>query len=406
MGRSGQTTMNTRHWGKLPEQLQSECHKKYWGSRSKRLALLRHEITFPIILTLKPPTGTQALAQAEDYQRFIHAWRQFRQPENVLWKTQKMAYFGEQSLPIELHLSNMDALLHFIGEQKIWQRWQNRLSWLQQHLPAHTHKAVLDKLEELDTLPENQLIMLLQVVLQLHENMGKGGYLRALPLMGAHSKFIEQHFVLIEYLTIALHGEAVRQRGLLPWLNCIHTPKDWLFVRPLCAKMRAALANLPFLQLDTQTLLHQPLPSQHVLVIENKAQIAASLPELNDTIVVAGGGYNTAWLSATWLAEKQVAYWGDLDEDGFTILSQARARLPQLPSLMMNTQPLDLFKDFITQDSSQHLLPPGNLTEFEKETWLALHQTQPSQRLEQEYFSADFVAAELNKWISGSLKMQ
>lgn len=246
MGRSGQTTMNTRHWGKLPEQLQSECHKKYWGSRSKRLALLRHEITFPIILTLKPPTGTQALAQAEDYQRFIHAWRQFRQPENVLWKTQKMAYFGEQSLPIELHLSNMDALLHFIGEQKIWQRWQNRLSWLQQHLPAHTHKAVLDKLEELDTLPENQLIMLLQVVLQLHENMGKGGYLRALPLMGAHSKFIEQHFVLIEYLTIALHGEAVRQRGLLPWLNCIHTPKDWLFVRPLCAKMRAALANLPF----------------------------------------------------------------------------------------------------------------------------------------------------------------
>lgn len=398
--------MKANSWGKLPEQLQSECHKKYWSSRSKRLALLRHDLTFPIILPLKPPTGTQALAQAEDYQQFVYAWRQFRQPENVLWKTQKMAYFGEQSLPVELHLPNIDALLHFIGEQKTWQRWQNRFAWLQQQLPAHTHEALLDKLEELDALPENQLMMLLRVVLQLHENMGKGGYLRALPLIGAHSKFVEQHFALIEYLTIALHGETVRQHGLQTWLNCIHTPKDWLFVRPLCAKTRASLANLPFLQLDTQTLLHQPLPSKRILVIENKAQIAASLPELDDTIVVAGGGYNTAWLSATWLPEKQIAYWGDLDEDGFAILSQARTRLPQLPSLMMNTQPLDLFKNFITQDSSHHLLPPENLTESEHAAWLALHQTQPNQRLEQEYFAADFIAAELNKWISGSLKIQ
>lgn len=397
--------MITAHWGKLPETLKTECHKKYWGNTSKRRALLRHEIAFPIVLSLKTPTGSQALANPEYYKHFVAAWRHFKQPESLVWTTQKLVYFGEQYLPTALQFNDANALLTFIGEQKIWQRWQNLYQQLCNSLPEHAHSALIDKIEELARLPENQLIMLIHVVLQLRSNMGQNGYLRALPLNGAHSKFIEQHYGLIEYLLIAIHGSSVQSQGLLAWLGCQNSPKDWLLIRPLCSATRAALANLPILRLDTQTLRQTPLPAKRILIVENE-QAALSLPEMQQTIVVSGGGRNTAWLTALWLPEKQVAYWGDLDAHGLTILSEARTRLPQLTSLMMNTQVLERFKDFITQDVANTLSEPNNLIESERQAWQFLHSTQPNQRLEQEYLAADFVAKQLEEWISGSLKIQ
>lgn len=396
--------MNTTTWGKLPETLKAECHKKYWGSIAKRRALLRQEITFPLHLSLKIPTGKQAMAQAAHYKQFVDAWRTFRQPEWIQWQTQTLLHFGEQKLPCTLQLPNIEALLHFIGEHKTWQRWQKRLASLHAQLPPQTHNALIHKIEELDTLPEKQLSMLIMVLLQLRPNFGQGLYLRALPLQGAHSKFIEQHFALIEYLAAAIYGDSVREMGLMAWLNCIDTPKDWLLIRPLCPKTRAALANLPLLRLDSATLLTTPLPCQRILVVENDASVVLSLPQLPDTIVVSGGGRNTSWLCATWLPEKQVAYWGDLDAHGLTCLSEARARLPQLVSLMMDTQVIDLFADFITDDIPNTLPEPHYLSATERAAWHYLRQTPQHQRLEQEYLAADFVKEQLAYWLSGSLK--
>ncbi|MDO4433214.1 MAG: DUF3322 domain-containing protein [Alysiella sp.] len=395
--------MSGSTWGKLPEQLKSECRKKYWETFAKRRAILLNEIAFPLTLSLKIPTGKQAMAQPEHYRQFVDAWRAFRQPENVIWAEHKLAYFGEQDLPSELCFQNIHDLLKFIGEEKTWSRWQNRLADWQTHFPPHAHTALIFKIEELDALPEKTLSMLIKVVLQLRAGMGRGGYLRALPLVGAHSKFIEQHFALIEYLMAAIHGETVCEQGLLAWLNCATSPKDWLLVHPLCAKTQAALANLPLLRLNSHTLQHTPLPAQRILIVENE-QAALSLPNLPDTIAIAGGGRNTAWFSAKWLLEKQVAYWGDLDAHGLTILSEARVHLPQLPSLMMNKQVLDLFADFMTDDVAHHLPEPPNLHEAEREAWQCL-QSQHG-RLEQEYLSADFVMERLNDWISGNLKIQ
>lgn len=390
-------------WGRLPENIKAECHKKYWGNLAKRRAMLLNEITFPISLALKIPTDKQAMTQPEHYRQFVVAWRAFRQPENVVWQPHHLAHFGEQNLPTELNFPNINSLLKFIGEEKTWQRWQNVLANLQSHFPPQAHHALILKIEELDALPEKTLSMLIKVVLQLRAGMGQGGYLRALPLVGAHSKFMEQHFALIEYLTAAIHGETVCEQGLLAWLDCATSPKDWLLLLPLCAKTRAALANLPLLRLNSHTLQDTPLPAPRILIVENE-QAALSLPNLPDTIAIAGGGRNTAWFSTKWLPEKQVAYWGDLDAHGLTILSEARAHLPELMALMMNAQVLDLFADFVTDDVPNHLPEPPNLTATERILWHDLRAQ--NGRLEQEYLSADFVAEQLNGWISGSLKIK
>lgn len=134
-------------WGRLPEQLKNECRKKYWETVAKRRAILLHEITFPLTLSLKVPTGKQAMAQLEHYRQFVDAWRGFRQPENVIWAEHRLAYFNEQYLPSELCFQNTHDLLKFMGEEKTWLRWQKCLADCQKSFPFHAHKALIFKIE-------------------------------------------------------------------------------------------------------------------------------------------------------------------------------------------------------------------------------------------------------------------
>lgn len=393
--------MSAPHWGVLPETLAAELYRREWGSAAKRQRLLRGERPFPLSVNLKPPTSKQALQNPQHCQAFVAAWKQVL-PQQVVWETRQLQHFGSIALPQRLVLADADSLLALIGEQGTWARWQTLIARVTE--VTGCRDAVTAQVEALDRLPEHELAMLLRVWPQLQPGMGQGAYLRALPLAGAHSKFVEQHEPLLLPLLAACYGEAVSAQGLGAWLGCQAPPKDWLLVRPLDAATQAALGGWQVLRLPTEQLRRRPLPGVRVLIVENE-QSCLSLPQLPDTVAVAGGGRNTAWLDAPWLADKQVAYWGDIDRHGLSILSRARQRLPTMTALLMNEAALAHGRNFCTTDpSSGSLAEPEALNKAERRLWQQLHRSDPPLRLEQEYVTAEDLARELAAWISGSLK--
>jgi hypothetical protein len=71
-------------------------------------------------------------------------------------------------------------------------------------------------------------------------------------------------------------------------------------------------------------------------VIENEITYLA-FPRPADTLVIFGGGYAVDLLeSLGWLADLDLAYWGDIDTHGFVILNRLRRRFGHARSLLMD----------------------------------------------------------------------
>jgi hypothetical protein len=48
------------------------------------------------------------------------------------------------------------------------------------------------------------------------------------------------------------------------------------------------------------------------------------------TIAVLGSGQDLQWLSSEYLADKKIAYWGDMDSWGMQMLARARTYRPRV----------------------------------------------------------------------------
>ncbi len=82
------------------------------------------------------------------------------------------------------------------------------------------------------------------------------------------------------------------------------------------------------------------LPASKVFITENEINFLA-FPEVLDAMVIFGAGYGFDNLaSATWLKQKRIYYWGDIDTHGFAILNQLRGFFPDAISFLMDRRTL------------------------------------------------------------------
>ncbi len=278
-------------------------------------------------------------------------------------------------------------------------------SWILNRLLVAFNKklypALVAHFNRLEKMDKQTIDKLVTVLPQLHPKCGQGYYLRALPLIGVDTKFVETQQTLLTALLDSLHEKTVSAAGgLLSWLGCLEAPTDWLGVRPLCPHAQQQLGRLPILQLPSDVLINTSLPSKRILIVENK-QSGLALPPLADTIAVFGGGLNVAWVKAVWLRDKQVGYWGDIDTWGLAILSEVRKWLPHVCALMMDKDTLLTHRTQITHEPTPAPVCPENLTAEEMALFDALTQGEWAEsRLEQEYLHADYIATTLQHWIA------
>ena len=114
-----------------------------------------------------------------------------------------------------------------------------------------------------------------------------------------------------------------------------------------------------------------------------------TFPLIKDSIVVWGHGFGVEVMrSVEWLQTKNIYYWGDLDAQGFQILSEIRTHFNQVKSFLMDR---DTFEKFYEGDK-------GTETNVEKELCLAKEEMkmfrylkENNSRLEQEKIPFEYV---------------
>jgi len=390
-----------REWGLLPEDVRATLLQKEWGSSKNLRDRLSGKRCFPLKVPLKAPTGVQALRSINHFHNYIKQWQQSPYRSHIAWEQKQYRELGTHAVPLSLSLNSMQALIEFIGPKAVTRsaHWERLMIPILQ-FDSDLYPVLVRYLMTLENLNLNDTHLIAKLLPQLHKGIGKGSYLRALPLKEVDTKFLENNFALIsDLLDTHFDGEISLANGLMNWLDCVDIPKAWLLVRPLCPQSKQHMCGLPILQLSTQTLRDTPLPASNILVVENK-QSGFALPPLKDTIAVFGGGANVSWMDALWLREKNIGYWGDIDTWGFKLLSDARRYIPDLNSIMMDKLTFIKFQQrAISEPVPADTLPPNLLAE-EIELFKELRQgIYGDSRLEQERLSSDYIQDQLSGWL-------
>ncbi|BCV39499.1 hypothetical protein TUM17378_07610 [Shewanella algae] len=325
---------------------------------------------------------------------------------------------SEQQVPTYLTIPDISSLGRMLGdvEEQQLKDWHSRISSIFDSLSTELAKRIvypirstyerelfstlIANLEILSGFSKLELELLVKLIPQLHKGMGRGSYLRALPVIFVDTKFIEKNLKLIESVTAAIIDCSAKEMGLLSWLDCRDKPKDWLLVKPLCKNAADALGGLPLLRMSSETLLNFELPAKNILVIENE-QSCLSLDSIPDTIAVSGGGKNVSWMRANWLAKKRVGYWGDVDSDGLSILSDVRSKLSTIIPLMMDSETIETYRERMVAEHECTVKDPVGLTVAELALFRALRNGDyVHKRLEQERLPLDYVHKILRLWCS------
>lgn len=88
-------------------------------------------------------------------------------------------------------------------------------------------------------------------------------------------------------------------------------------------------------------LIWLPVHDVRVFIVENKVNLL-TLPATPRGLAIGGLGYGATDLRyVEWLATVPVYYWGDLDVEGFQILSSLGRLFPRIESLLMDDSTLD-----------------------------------------------------------------
>lgn len=417
-------TRSRPSWGLFPEDVVEILRAKYWENTKNLKRLLGGDIEFPLEVSLRTPTGSDAQQDINHFQSFVANWKYFCKKGDhegkrieVRWQIRTFRSLLDQEIPTHLVVPNIESFANLIGNnaERQLREWQYKIAYIFDSLSSELDRNVDDSnrtvserelflalitfLEALNDYSASDLDLLVKLIPQLQKGMGADCYLRALPVTFVDTKFIEKNLCIIELIVAAIIDSSVKVKGLLSWLDCREKPKDWLLIKPLCKKMVDSLGGLPLLRMSSETLLNFELPASNILVIENE-QSCLSLNNVPDTIAVSGGGKNISWMNAGWLANKRVGYWGDIDSEGLGILSDTRRKVSAITPLMMDAKTVELYRGRMVDEPESAFREPSALTDEELKLFRMLRQGDyGKKRLEQERLPMEYVYMNLKLWI-------
>ena len=106
-----------------------------------------------------------------------------------------------------------------------------------------------------------------------------------------------------------------------------------------------------------------------VFVVENSLNLL-TLPTYERGIAIRGEGNAVNRLEKMkWLDTNRVFYWGDIDVDGFVILSRLRNLFAHAESIMMDIGTIEAHQQFVVNGNDSSLPLPTNLTPQETDAF-------------------------------------
>ena len=230
---------------------------------------------------------------------------------------------------------------------------------------------------------------LLKVLTYFAENPQPNLYIRELPIE-VHTKFIERNKSIIrELLDIVIAPYVCEEEKDFERRFNLKYSEPIVRMRILDSYVVSSCFNgVNDISVPVSQFCNLSLHVSKVFVVENLVNFQ-TFPQIPDSIVVWGKGYAVSALKeSVMLKSVALYYWGDLDAQGFEILSQFRSYFPQSQSFLMDKNTFDAyFEDDLGTPSNVSI--ELNLTEEEKTLYEYIKNN--NLRLEQEKIPQSFV---------------
>jgi hypothetical protein len=232
----------------------------------------------------------------------------------------------------------------------------------------------------------------------LSPGCAEGRPLRAISLTGIDSKFFERNCSpIVRLLALRHDGEAGRQ-GLETFLDAWRESDHWLLLADLGQPLTLSFHQMRARASDLAAI---GIPARAILIVKNQSCLHLLPQDLPGVIAILGTGNNLAWLKSTWIQSVRLAYCGDVDTWGLSMLSRARSHTPHLTPVLMTRVGFDLQKAAaVLEITSASITAPAHLTPDETALYhLLLAST--AGRLEQEFLLVSLVEQMIRMWADG-----
>lgn len=302
---------------------------------------------FPIRLALKGPSSKELVDEFESVRIWIGALRGMR-GIRFEWRDIRHRILGQQAIPSEAWLDDLDETLVLIGRRQEAARLQEIVRKTGDYLPAlvsFVQKRPLDALSFAAVWDD-----LLALVAWILDHPRPAIYLRQIDLPGIHTKFIESHLGILADLVSWVDPKSAGDRPI----RASSFAGDLGFLeKPVRIRFRIldpeldffdGAQGIPDITLDQFSFANLRLGIDRVFIVENEINFL-SFPELKRSLIIFGAGYGFEALSkASWLNRVDIFYWGDIDTHGFAILNQLRAHFPKTQSFLMDAKTFEMYR--------------------------------------------------------------
>lgn len=302
------------------------------------------EELFPRRLTLKGPTSKELAERFDEVRGWIARLDREAKHYRLVWRHVNHRVLGANAVPAEIWIDSLDNALNLIGKRREALRLSSITEDTRNCLPQLIPWLIKKPLRALELADEWS--RLLAVVEWLREHPRPAVYLRQIDLPGVHTKLIEgQRGVLSELFDLVLPEVAIipASTGVTGFCH-----RYGFLNKPSRVRFRVLDSNIKLLSvegdqditLSRESFSSLALPIVRVFITENEINFLA-FPPVPETLVIFGAGYGFDNLaSSSWLSQKDVYYWGDIDTHGFAILNQLRKFFPHTRSFLMDRQTL------------------------------------------------------------------
>lgn len=284
----------------------------------------------------------------------------------IEWEEIKSQALGRNKFPARILFNTREDYLRFIGKTKEFAAFTDAVTRLRAEFSGlepwvrSNAQRLIESTHELDGL--------LSVIRFLREHPRPNLFARELPL-SVDTKFVERHkWLLREWLDLVLPPHTIRaDEDHFERRYGLRYAEPHLHVRLLDPELQQEFGfPCPEFSLPLETLARLPDRPGAVLIVENRVTFL-TLPPLPRTLGLGALGKGVTLLRyLPWLRSRPVVYWGDLDVQGFEILSSLRAIFPETRSILMDETTLDRWRGLCTTGNAPGAPRLPHLTETER----------------------------------------
>lgn len=332
-----------------PEEIKKQA-LLWW--KSVLQSFIAEEVFFPKTIDrigkVKPGeiTGNFELLQQEIEQLYRYSKNNTGAGYHVNTTSHHFRRTGNHELPHSILMETIDDYIHVVLKKQEWAIFQQNYKQVVTAIPVLKEWAWQNCLWL--TVSDINWGDVLKVCSYFMHTPRPELYIRQLPIE-VHTKFIEHNASLIQSLLHYLIPDHVRNADEKSFAGRFFLKYDEPLIRIRILDSSILYGGkLSDISIPLSDFESAGFSIERVIIAENKMTFLTLPPTPAAIAIWSGGGFNISCLKGlSWLAEKKIFYWGDIDEHGFQILNQLRSYYSRnTTSILMDKETFERFRDF------------------------------------------------------------